>query len=78
MHSPYAATAQATWEGSTLVLRVIGGNESDCPHDVVASVLHEAEVRDLSPGDYRVRVIHQWKDANWPSTTALETDITVR
>lgn len=75
---PHEATAQATQEGSTLVLRVIGENKNDCPQDVVASVLYEAEVRDLPPGHYRVRVIHEWKDANWPSTTAFETDITVR
>ena len=76
--SPYEATAQAAQEGSTLVLRVIGENKNDCPQDGVEGVLYEAEVGDLSPGHYRVRVIHEWKDANWPSTTAFETDITVR
>ena len=76
--SPYEATAQATLEGSTVVLRVIGRNENDCPQDVVASVLYDAVVRDLSPGDYRVRIVHEWTDVNWPYITAFETDITVR
>ena len=76
--SPYEATAQAALQGSILVLRVIGENEGDCPEDVDGSVLYEANVRDLSPGHYHVRVIHQWRDANWPAITAFETDVTVR
>lgn len=76
--SPYEATAQATQDGSALLLRVIGENQGDCPQDVAASLLYDAEIRGISPGHYRIRVVHEWKDVSWPATLVFQGSVVVR
>ncbi len=70
---PYNATASADLSGSTLVLRVVGKATGECPQDMVTSVSYQADVQVASSAYSRLRVIHEWRDANWPAETVTDT-----
>ena len=75
--NPYEATARSELDGETLIFRIVGENRDDCPQDVVLSIGYRAVVRDLAPGPYLVRVIHEWRDVSWEPTTVLESEVRV-
>lgn len=68
---PYHASAYAEVIGNTLVLRVIGKARGDCPQDVITSIGYQATVRAGRAEYDRVRVTHEWRDANWPAETVV-------
>ncbi len=70
---PYNATASADLSGNTLVLRVVGKATGACPQDVVTSIAYQADVQIASSAYSRLRVIHEWRDANWPAETVIDT-----
>ncbi len=70
---PYNATASADLSGNTLVLRVVGKATGGCPQDVVTSVAYHANIQVTSSAYSRLRVIHEWRDANWPAETVIDT-----
>lgn len=70
---PYNATASADLSGNTLVLRVVGKATGACPQDVVTSVAYQADIQVASSAYSRLRVIHEWRDANWPAATVIDT-----
>ena len=70
---PYNATASAEASGNTLVLRVRGKATGECPQDVVTSVTYQADIQVESSAYSRLRVIHEWRDANWPAETVIDT-----
>ncbi len=75
---PYDARASADVVDGTLVLRVTGVASGGCPQDVVSSVGYQAIVRTRSADYTRLRVVHRWKDANWPEEIAVDTAWAVR
>lgn len=76
--SPYEARAEIDGSGSDLILNVIGENKGDCPQDAVTPYGYQATVSGLKPGTYRLRVRHQYRDANWPTEVVFATDVVVR
>jgi hypothetical protein len=70
---PYNATASAEVSERTLVLRVTGKATGECPQDAVISVAYQADVQVASSAYSRLRVIHEWRDAKWPTETVIDT-----
>jgi hypothetical protein len=73
---PYNATASAEVSERTLVLRVTGKATGKCPQDAITSVSYLADVQVASSAYSRLRVIHEWRDANWPAETVIDTTFT--
>jgi hypothetical protein len=75
---PYHARASANVSEGTLVLRITGQASGDCPQDAVVSVGYQAILRTL-PSEYtRLRVRHEWRDANWPAEIVVDTVLSDR
>ncbi|HEV2122574.1 MAG TPA: hypothetical protein VGW38_07350, partial [Chloroflexota bacterium] len=70
---PYNASASAEAVEGTLVLRVIGKATGECPQDVVSSVGYQATLRTAASAYTHLRVVHEWRDANWPNETVVDT-----
>ena len=70
---PYNASASAELVGATLVLRVIGKATGECPLAVVSSVGYQATLRTVPSASSHLRVVHEWRDANWPDETVVDT-----
>jgi hypothetical protein len=71
----YNASASAEVVEKTLVLRVIGKATGDCPQDVVSSVGYQATLRTAPSAYTHLRVVHEWRDANWPIETVVDTTL---
>ena len=74
---PYDATAEVSSFGRLLTLHVRGKATGPCPSDVIDSFVYRATIGSLSSGNYTVRVIHSYADANWPSESLTLGTITV-
>lgn len=72
---PYNASASAEVVEKTLMLRVIGKATGDCPQDVVSSVGYQAALRTAPSAYTHLRVVHEWRDANWPTETVVDTTL---
>lgn len=47
-----------------------------CPPGATAFT-YKLALRDMPPGEYRVRVLHSWRDRAYPAFVALDTTVTV-
>lgn len=75
---PYDARASVTVSEGTLMLHIRGERSGDCPQDAVVSVGYQAILR-TPPSEYtRLRVRHEWKDADWPAEMAVDTVLSTR
>lgn len=45
---------------------------------MIGSFQYDASIRDLAPGTYNLRVIHDYPETGWPSGPVLERQVTVR
>ena len=75
---PYHARASADLVDHTLMLRVIGEASGNCPQDAVVSLGYQALVHAPSSEYTRVRVRHEWRDANWPAEIVVDTLVSAR
>jgi hypothetical protein len=69
---PYDATGSLRHESRTITLTVIGEARGDCPQDAVGTLIYRAAVKYLPAGYYTVRLVHAYRDANWPSELVLQ------
>ncbi len=74
---PYDAHARARTHGASVTLTVIGEATGSCPMDAIDELSYRMTLTDLASGEYMVRVVHTYADANWPDVEFLEEPIAV-
>lgn len=74
--SPYEARGDIVQRLDQVTVLVIGRPEGRCAPG--AGRIYYSAGFELPPGEYTVRVIHHWDDAERPAETVLQRTVTVR
>ncbi|MCH7876021.1 MAG: hypothetical protein IH965_12065 [Gemmatimonadetes bacterium] len=73
----YTAAGTLSQTADTLSLAVLGSFAGQCPFDVVGNLIYRATIREVPPGNYRLRVVHEWSEGGWVPETAVDRTVTV-
>ena len=68
---PYDATGSISQESRTITLTVVGHASGACPQDAVGTLVYQAAITRLPPGRYTLRVVHAYRDTDWPTEVVL-------
>jgi hypothetical protein len=69
---PYDATGSLSQESRTITLTVIGRASGACANRAEGTLIYRAAITRLPPGRYDLRVVHTYRDAQWPTRVVLQ------
>jgi hypothetical protein len=64
-------------EGDEVTVRVVVRSTGEPCIQMIATFVYEGTVRDLAPGTYRLRVVHEYPGTGWDAQPVLDTRVTV-
>ena len=71
--SPYEVRGEIAVREREMTLVVIGEDaDANCPLDAIAHLGYRARIEAAAAGQWTVRVIHRWADADWPEEVVLQ------
>jgi hypothetical protein len=71
-------TGELDRRASRLTLRVTIRRVGQGCVAAIGTFAYDATIRGLAPGEYTLRVVHDYPNTGWPSGTVLERQVTVR